>query len=160
MAVKDQAKILDNKIRQNKADYDLYRQNAEISALISGDLNKYEYLTNKDLDYKPDPIQKAKFEYDPLGQVFNKGLTTDERQEGLLKRLKNIEDKTDDLRAIKDKDNQLSVKTIDNIIKEELSQGAKNTLKKLSDQEKIINYRELYLKGGNNSQYDLTDYRS
>ena len=39
MAVKDQAKILDNKIRQNKADYDLYRQNAEISALISGDLN-------------------------------------------------------------------------------------------------------------------------
>ena len=28
-------------------------------------------------------------------QVFNKGLTTNEKSEGLLKRLKNIEDKTD-----------------------------------------------------------------
>ena len=101
MTAKDQLKILENKIRQKKADYDLYRQNAEISALSSVDLNKYEYLTNKDLGYKPDPLQKAKFEYSPLGQVFNKGLTTDENQEGLLKRLKNIEDKTDNqLRAI------------------------------------------------------------
>ena len=92
MTVKDQLKILDRKIKQNKVDYDLYRQNAEISALSSGDLNKYEYLTNKDLGYKPDPIQKAKFEYSPLGQVFNKGLDSSEKQEGLLKRLKHIED--------------------------------------------------------------------
>ena len=96
--------------------------NAEISVLSSGNLNKYEYLTNKDLGYKPDPLQKAKFEYSPLGQVFNKGLRTGEKQEGLLKRLKNIEAKTDGLRAIKDKDNQLGVKAIDNIIKKELSQ--------------------------------------
>ena len=102
MTVKDQLKTLDRKIKQNKADYDLYRQNAEISALSSGDLNKYEYLTKKDLGYKPDPIQKAKFEYSPLGPVVNKGLKKDEKAEGLLKRLKNIEDKTDDnnLRAI------------------------------------------------------------
>ena len=50
-------------------------------------------MTKKDLNYKPDPIQKAKSEYSPLGQVFNKGLQSDERQEGLLKRLKNLEDK-------------------------------------------------------------------
>ena len=106
MTVKDQIKIIDNKIRQNKADYDLYRQNAEVSALSSGDLNKYEYLTNKDLGYKPDPIEKAKFEYSPLGQVFNKGLTTGEKQEGLLKRLKTIEDKTgNQLRAIEGQNN-------------------------------------------------------
>ena len=97
MTVKNQLKILNRKIKQNKADYDLYRQNAEISALNSGDLDKYEYLTKKDLNYKPDPLQKAKFEYSPLGQVFNKGLESDEKQEGLLKRLKNIEDKTDNL---------------------------------------------------------------
>ena len=60
MTAKDQLKILDRKIKQNKADYDLYRQNAEISALSSGDLNKYEYLAKKDLNYKPDPLQKAK----------------------------------------------------------------------------------------------------
>ena len=74
----------------------MYRQNAEIFVLSSGDLNNYEYLTNKDLGYKPDPLQKAKFEYSPLGQVFNKGLDSSEKSEGLLKRLKTIEDKTDD----------------------------------------------------------------
>ena len=47
MTVKDQLKILDRKIKQNRADYDLYRQNAEISALSSGDLDKYEYLLVK-----------------------------------------------------------------------------------------------------------------
>ena len=68
---------------------------------VLGSLDKYEYLTGEDLEYRPDPVQKAKFEYSPLGQVLNKGLTTAERSEGLLKRLKNIEDKTDNqLRAI------------------------------------------------------------
>ena len=54
MTVKDQLHILDRKIKQNKADYDLHRQNAEIFALSSGDLDKYEYLTGKDLQYKPE----------------------------------------------------------------------------------------------------------
>ena len=95
MTIKEQIKILDNKIRQNKANCDLHRQNAKISALSSGELDKYKYLTDKDLGYKIDSIEKARFEYSPLGQFFNKGLDYNERQEGLLKRLKNIEDKTD-----------------------------------------------------------------
>ena len=69
MTAKDQLKILDNKIRQNQADYDLYRKNATISALSSGKLDTYEYLTGEDLRYRPDPIQKVKFEYSPLGQI-------------------------------------------------------------------------------------------
>ena len=40
----------------------MYRKNTEISALSSSDLDKYEYLTKKGLNYKPDPIQKATFE--------------------------------------------------------------------------------------------------
>ena len=88
MTVKDQLKILDNKIRQNQADYDLYRKNAKINALFSGKLDEYEYLTGEDLGYRPDPVQKAKFEYSPLGQMFNKGLHCSEKQEGLLKILK------------------------------------------------------------------------
>ena len=95
MTVKDQLNILDRKIKKSKVDYDLYRNAAEIPALNSGELDKYEYLTKKDLNYKPDSIQKAKFEYSPLGQVFNKGLDSNERTEGLLKRLKIIEHKTD-----------------------------------------------------------------
>ena len=75
----------------------MYRENAKISALSSGDLDKYEYLTVKDLQYKPDPLQKAKFEFSPLGQVFNEGLDSNEKSEGLLKRLKIIEDKTGNL---------------------------------------------------------------
>ena len=81
MTVKDQLKVIDRKIKQNRADYNLYRQNAEISALSSGDLDKYEYLTGKDLQYKADPLQKAKFEYCPLVQVFNKGLDKNEISE-------------------------------------------------------------------------------
>ena len=84
MTVKDQLKILDNKIRQNQADYDLYRKNAKISALSSCKLDKCEYLTGEDLGYRPDPVQKAKFEYSPLVS------TTGEKSEGLSKRLKNI----------------------------------------------------------------------
>ena len=110
------------------------------------------------MGYKPDVVQKAKFEYSPLGQVFNKGLEKDEKEAGLLKRLKNIEDKTgDQLKAIKNKDSQLGIESIGHIVKGELSQEAKNFLKKLSKQEKIINYKKIYLKGGDNSEYDFAE---
>ena len=115
MTIKEQVKILDNKIRLNQAQYDLGRQNAKISALNSGELDKYEYLTGEDLGYKPDLVQKAKFEYSPLGQVFNKGLEKDEKQESLLKRLKNIEDKTNN-QLKEDKGNQLAIKSIGYIV--------------------------------------------
>ena len=48
-------------------------------------------------------MQKAKLEYSPLGQVFNKGLDSNKRSEGLLKRIKNLENKADSqLVAIRD----------------------------------------------------------
>ena len=101
MTRKEQIKI-DNKIKANNAQYDLDRMNAEISACSSGDLPKYEYLTKKDLGYKPDAFEQAKFEYSPLGKVFTDGLDKSDRKEGLLKRLKNIEDKSNNqLLAIK-----------------------------------------------------------
>ena len=40
---------------------------------------------------KPSTIEQAKFEYSPLGKIFNKGLDKDDKKEGLFKRLKNIE---------------------------------------------------------------------
>ena len=79
MTIYDQIKILDNKIMSNQAQYDLDRQNAEVFALSRGELGKYEYSTGEDLGYKPDVVQNTKFEYSPLGQVFNKGLENDER---------------------------------------------------------------------------------
>ena len=43
-----------------KAALDLYRKNAEVSALSSGKLDKCEYLTGEDLGYRPDPVQNSK----------------------------------------------------------------------------------------------------
>ena len=93
MTRKEQIKILDDKIKANKRQYDLDRINAEISAYSSGDLPKYEYLTKKDLGYKPDAFEQAKFEYSPLGKLFIDRLDKSDRKEGFLKRLRNIEDR-------------------------------------------------------------------
>ena len=110
MTHKEQNKILDDKIKANNAQYDLDRMNAEISAYSSGDLPKYEYLTKKDLNYKPNALEQAKFEYSPLGKVFIDGLDKSDRKEGLLKRLKNIEDRSNNqLLALRDI-NRLAVK--------------------------------------------------
>ena len=59
-----------------------------------GNLPKYEYLTKKDLGYKPDAVEKVKFEYSPIGKVFTDGLAKEDKSKkvGLFKRLKNIED--------------------------------------------------------------------
>ena len=79
---------------QNEAQYDLDRKAAKISALSSNNLDKYEYLTGEDLGLKSSTIEQAKFEYSPLGKIFNKWLDKDkDKKEGLLKRLKTIEGK-------------------------------------------------------------------
>ena len=88
---------------QNKAQYDLDRKAAKISALSSSNLDKYEYLTGEDLGLKPSTVEQAKFEYSPLGKIFNKGLDKDDKKEGLFKRLKNIKDTNlTQLQAIRD----------------------------------------------------------
>ena len=93
MTCKEQVKILNDKIEANKRQYDLDRINAEISAYSSGDLPKYEYLTKKDLGYKPDAFEKVKFEYSPIGKVFTDRLAKEDKSKkiGLFKRLKYIE---------------------------------------------------------------------
>ena len=89
---------------QNEAQYDLDRKAAKISALSSKNLDKYEYLTGEDLGLKPNTIEQARFEYSPLGKIFNKGLDKDDKKEGLFKRLKNIENAQKNL--IRDDDNE------------------------------------------------------
>ena len=91
MTITNQIKILGKKVMQNEAQYDLDRKTAKISALSSNNLGKYEYLTGEDLGLKPRTVEQAKFEYSPLGKIFNKGLDKDDRKEGLFERLNNIE---------------------------------------------------------------------
>ena len=88
MTVTDQIKIIDNKIKANYAQYDFDRLTATISALCSGELRKYEYLSGEDLGYRPGVLEKTKLDYSALGKAFNKGLDEDDKKEGFFKRLK------------------------------------------------------------------------
>ena len=95
MTCKEQNKILDDKIESNINQYKVDRLNAEISAFSSGDLNKYEFLTRKDLKYKPNALDKARFEFSPLGKAFSTGLdktVQGYQEEGVIKLLKDIRD--------------------------------------------------------------------
>ena len=91
MTLTDELKILDNKIKANQAQYILDREAAKISALLSGELEKYEYLTGENSGYKPGIVEKVKSEYSPLGKVLNakakskkdKVLKTDKRDKNL-----------------------------------------------------------------------------
>ena len=157
MIRKEQNKVLNDKIEANNAQYNLDRMNAEISAYSSGDLPKYEYLTKKDLGYKPDAVEKIKFEYSPLGKIFTDGLDKSDRNEGLLKRLKNIEARNIPRPAIKGENNggfksdDDEYKTIQNFKKELIDKnilhidGVKkfdniiNKWKQTKDKEKRIN---------------------
>ena len=85
MTLTQQVKILDDKIKANNAQYELDGKGANISALSRSELENYEYLTGEDLGYNPDVIQEAKFEYSPLGKVFNKRLDGSDKKEGVLK---------------------------------------------------------------------------
>ena len=76
MTVTDQIKILDGKIKQNEVQHSLDRKAAKIFALFSGNLDKYEYLTGEDLDYKP----STKF--------FNKRLKEEEEKKKTFKETK------------------------------------------------------------------------
>ena len=97
MTVTDQIKILNRTIKQNESQYDLDTGAAKISALSSNILDKYELFTGEDLGVKPSTVEQAKFEYSPLGKIFNKGLSKDDKKEGLFKRLENIKDKNEEL---------------------------------------------------------------
>ena len=94
MTVTDQFKVLDGKVMQNEAQYDLDRKAAKISTLSSNNLDKYKYLAGEDLDLKASTIEPTKFEYSLLGKILNKGLSKDDKKGGLFKRLKNVEDKS------------------------------------------------------------------
>ena len=96
MIKSNQIKILNDKIKANNAQYKIDRLNAEISAFSEGDLDKYEFLTHKDLKYKPNALDKAKFEFSPMGKAFNKGLNKkaeNYKEEGVIKLLKDIRDR-------------------------------------------------------------------
>ena len=74
MTVTDQIKILDKKLIENEAQYDLYRKAVKRSALPFNSFDKYEYLTGKYLGLKLSTVEQTRLEYSPLSKFLNKGL--------------------------------------------------------------------------------------
>ena len=63
---------INDQIRDEKLQCDINRKAAEISALSSGKIDKYEYLTGKEIlpSNQQQIIEQAKLTYSPLGEAF------------------------------------------------------------------------------------------
>ena len=90
MTVSEKIKKVDNKTKHSKAQYDLDRQTAKISALFSGNVSKSEFFTGKDVAPEKNLLEKAatmkSFEYSPFGSRLKKETEIAEKQ---YKRLDN-----------------------------------------------------------------------
>ena len=65
---------INDQIRDEKLQYNIYREAAKISAFSSNKFNKYEYLTGEEIlpSNQKQMIEQAKFTYSPLGKAFKK----------------------------------------------------------------------------------------
>ena len=73
---------IEDQIKDEKTQYDINREAAKISALSSGKIDKYEYLTGDEIlpSNQQQVIEQAKFTYSPLGKSFQKQTKTIEDQ--------------------------------------------------------------------------------
>ena len=74
---------IDDQIRDKKLEYDINREAAKISALLSGKIHKYEYITGEDIlpSDQQQIIEQSEFTYSSLGKAFEKQIKTIEDQE-------------------------------------------------------------------------------
>ena len=74
---------INDQIKAEKLQYSINREAAKISALSSGKLHKYEYLTGEDIlpSTQQQIIEQTKFTYSPLDKAFDKQIKTIEDQE-------------------------------------------------------------------------------
>ena len=121
-------------------------------------MDKYEYLTGEDLGIKPSTVEQVKFEYSSLGKIFNKDLSEEDKKEGLLKKLKNIEDKNEELLKIKNR--QENIKEVSDFVRDPLSLEAKALIEEIKIIQKDVDYRKIIIRGGNNVTYDFSDFKS
>ena len=73
---------IDDKVRDEKLQYNINREATKISALPSGKIDKYQYLTGKEIlpSNQRQIIEKAKFTYSQLGKALEKQIKTVEEQ--------------------------------------------------------------------------------
>ena len=106
---------INNQIKDEKLQYDINRETAKISALSSGKLHKYEYLTGEDIlpSTQQQIIEQTKFTYFPLGKAFDKQMKTIEDQG---------KKQVDPLNALKSDNNKLKIKDKDSALRKYICQ--------------------------------------
>ena len=100
---------IEDQIKDEKLQYDINREAAKISALSSGKIDMYEYLTGEEIlpSNQQQVIEQAKFTYSPLGKVFEKQTKTIEDKEE--KQIKAIQDNRKQLISDDDYKNKLLI---------------------------------------------------
>ena len=142
---------IEDQIKDEKLQYDINRETAKISALSSGKLDKYEYLTGEEIlpSNQQQIIQQAKFTYSPLGK-------------GLEKQVKTIkvqgEKQVVALESLKDSDKKItSIK--DFTPTENLNPEIINEIKRVEEIEKNVDRNKMVHKG-NNETYDFRNFKT
>ena len=140
---------IEDQIKDEKLQYDINREAAKISALSSGEIDKYEYLTGEEIlpSNQQQIIEQAKFTYSPLGKAFEKQTKTIEDQGE--KQIKAIQDNKQQLISDDDyKDNLLISK------EREIFKDSYN--KRLDKIEELNNYNNLkYVVSSSDDKYSF-----
>ena len=142
---------IEDQIKDEKLQYDINREAAKISALSSGKLDKYEYLTGEEIlpSNQQQIIQQAKVTYSPLGKAFEKQTKTIEDQgEKQVVALESLKDSDKKLTPIKDF-----------IPMENLNPEIINEIKKIKELEKQVDRSRMVYKGTNKT-YDFRNYKT
>ena len=128
---------INDQIRYEKLQYDINREASKISALSSGNIQKYEYITGEDIlpSNQQQIIEQAKFTYSPLGKAFQKQIKTIEDQgKKQVNALKVLEPKT--IESGSNDNKPIITKEIYNNILEE-------RMEEILEMRKEINYNNL-----------------
>ena len=86
---------INDQIRDENLQYNINRNAADISPLSSSKIDKYEYLTGKEIlpSNQQQIVEKAKFTYSPLGKAFEKQIkTTEDQRKRQVEGLKDLKD--------------------------------------------------------------------
>ena len=137
---------IEDKIKDEKRQHDINREAAKISALSSGKIDKYKYLTGEEIlpSNQQQIIEQAKFTYSSLGKAFEKQTKTIEDQE---------EKQVNALKSLESSDKQLpSIK--DFISKERLNPEIFDEIEKIEEEEKKADRSKMVYEGSNKT-YDF-----
>ena len=133
---------INDQIRDEKLRFDINREAAKISALLSGKIHKYEYLTGEDilLSNQQQIIEQAKFTYSPLGKAFEKQIKTIEDQGE--KQIKAIQDQRQ-VKTIKKYDHDDEDTPFISKQKKIFNELVDERLQKITDLDKKVNSDDL-----------------